>query len=671
LMGMNQTFARSWTRRAAGILGITFLVWIIALSVVPSLFQWLRVEPNELRAEAPYILHNIEFTYLAFVLDRVEECDYPVREVFTREIYQDNQLLFENIRLWDYRALEQVYKQFQEIRLYYEFNDVDIDRYVIDDEYRQVMVSAREMDQRNLPAQSQTFINKRFIYTHGMGITLTGVSEFSENGLPNLLIRDIPPVSQLPSLEVEQPRIYFGELTQTHVIVNSNEQEFDYPMGDQNEYYSYTGTGGVEMSNTWRKLLFGWKFDGTRLFFSGAPDKKSRILFHRQIQERIHNLAPFLILDHDPYITLNDGRLVWIVDTYVTSAKFPYSESFQPERYADVIRGEFDYRQRVTKSLVNKNYLRNSVKAVVDAYTGKVDLYVFEPDDPIIRVWQKILPELFKSKDQMPQEIRKHVRYPADLLLTQGLVYAKYHMTDPTVFYNQEDLWVQATEKYYGNNQPVEPYYIMWDVPEYLQQENKNGGLEFILMQPFTPKTRQVAIGWIAGMCDGDNYGRLLAYQFPKEKRVLGPQQFETKIDQDATLSGQLSLWDQRGSRVIRGNVLAIPVDQTLLYVEPIYLQAETAAYPELRLVALMHEDKLSYATTFESAIQGLFGEPVAQEAISVITGMEQLIRQAGQAFDDYVNSTGQGDFENAARALNELQNLLQQMRRQQSPDNP
>jgi hypothetical protein len=643
----------------------TFAIWFLALTVIPGLFQWLKVEPNELRLEEKYISYNIELTQKAFALDRIEEREFPASEVFTKEGYEQNQNIFNNIRLWDYRALDAVYKQFQEIRLYYEFADVDVDRYYIDGQYRQMMVSAREMETDNLPQQSKTFVNKRFKYTHGYGITLTNVSEFTENGLPDLLIKDIPPVSRYNSLKVDQPRLYYGELTREHVIANSKEEEFDYPRGEKNVYFSYNGSGGVAISNFWRKLIYGWKFDGTRLLFSGYPDEESRILFHRQVKDRIKTIAPFLKLDDDPYIALIDGELYWILDTYTTSSYFPYSEHFDSK---EDIRHQQSGQTGVIGQgagwkLHGKNYIRNSVKAVINAYSGEVSLYIFDKDDPVIQVWSNILPGVFKDKEEMPEGIMQHVRYPSDFLLVQGLVYAKYHMTEPTVFYNQEDLWIRATEKYYGTVQPVEPYYVMWEPPETDEQE-------FILMMPFTPKNRQVAIGWIAGMCDMENYGRFLAYKFPKEKRILGPQQVETKIDQDRFLSGQLTLWDQRGSNVIRGNVLAIPVDNTIIYVEPIYLKAETAAYPELRLVAVMHNDRLSYAETFDRAIEGLFEgtkrETIGGEAPEVMPGtIKELIQRAGTAFDEYIEYTGKKEFNKASESLRELEESLDQLYKQ------
>ncbi|NIR45399.1 MAG: UPF0182 family protein [Gemmatimonadetes bacterium] len=670
--------ARRFITRLAGRLGLSpplvrlsplaaaaavpLVAWFLLLLVLPGLLQWLYVEPNEITVERPYISHNIEFTRRAFKLHEAEEREFPVSETFAQSMVAQNRGTFDNVRLWDWRALTSVYEQFQEIRLYYEFHDVDVDRYRFGDEYRQVMVSAREMEPTNLPPQSQTFVNQRFKYTHGYGVTLTTVSEFTPEGLPNLLVKDIPPQAAYAALEVARPEIYYGELTDSHVIVDTEEEEFDYPSGEQNVYAHYSGDGGVRIHNLWRRFLFGWIFDGTRLLFSSYPTRESQILYHRQIQDRVRTVAPFLTFDDDPYVVLANGQLYWIVDAYTTSEDYPYSEPF-----ASGISAQYDPTRELFLRpfrLRGINYIRNSVKVVVDAFDGSVDLYVFDPDDPLIQVWQRTFPDLFKDRSEMPRELVSHIRYPVDMLVTQGLIYAKYHMTEPDVFYNQEDLWMRATEKYYGEVQPVEPYYIMWE-------PTATDDLEFILMLPFTPKNRQVLIGWIAGMCDGDNYGRLLAYKFPKEKRVLGTQQMETKIDQDSYLSGQLSLWDQRGSRVIRGNVLAIPVEETLVYVEPIYLQAETAAYPELRLVAVMHSDNLSYAPTFEEALTGLFGEAAPQPigpATRAGASVQELAQRASQAFDDYLEALGRKDFEAAASQLARLQETLSQLTEAAAP---
>lgn len=641
-----------------------FAVWFVVLGVAPVLVQWLRVQPNEITLEAPYISNNIEFTRHAFRLDRVQEREFSVSPRLSKETLSNNKYLLSEVRLWDWRALEAVYKQFQEIRLYYEFADVDVDRYQTTQGYRQVMVSAREMELANLPGESQTFVNLRFKYTHGYGLVMAPVSDFTTDGLPNFLIKDIPPRTDDEKLRVAQPQIYYGELTHSHVFVNTKEPEFDYPRGDDNAYGRYSGTGGVRITNLWRKFLLGWKFDGTRFLLSTYPTSDSRVLFHREIRERVKNLAPFLTFDADPYVVLVSGKLYWILDAYTTSNYYPYSEpfaGFEPNGKNQPIR-ERKMAHGSTASLAGANYVRNSVKAVVDAFNGSVSFYVFEPEDPLIQVWQRIFPGLFSAKEKMPDGLRAHVRYPRDLLLAQALVYAKYHMTDPAVFYNQEDLWMRATEKYYEAVQPVEPYYVMWQPPG-------SNNPEFILMLPFTPKNRQVMIGWIAAMSDPANYGRLLAYKFPKEERVLGPQQVETKVDQDAVLSAQLSLWNQQGSRVIRGNTLVIPIDNSLLYVEPIYLQAEAAAYPELRIVAVMHGDNLSYAETFDKALQGLLTEPAKKMPRELALGIKgekpaskDLVGRANAAFNNYLRLQGEGRFAEAANELTNLQKALQQL---------
>ncbi len=646
---------------------ILVAAWVVLLGIVPAAFQWLKVQPNEVTLERPYIENNINFTRRGFGLNKIEERRFPVSEKFTESMIEQNPNIFDNIRLWDWRALDSVYEQFQEIRLYYEFTDVDIDRYTFQDQYRQVMISARELQHANIPQRSQTFVNKRFKYTHGNGITLTTVNDFTPEGLPKLLVKDIPPRSEYPELQVDQPRIYYGELTDSHVIVNSEEQELDYPSGEENVYNSYSGSGGVLMKNLWRRFLFGWKFDGTRLFFSGYPRPESRIQFHRHIRDRVKTVAPFLKFDDDPYIVLVDGKLYWIIDAYTVSSKYPYSEPIFTQSPARSLRRRLQTTD-IRRDLNGINYMRNSVKAVVDAFNGTAEFYIFEPNDPLVKAWRGVFPKLFKSRDQMPEKILEHIRYPSDLLLVQGTVFSKYHMTDPAVFYNQEDLWVRATEKYYGSSQPVQPYYIIWEPPSSDQAE-------FVLMQPFTPKNKQVLIGWIAGMCDPQNYGRLLAYKFPKEKRVLGTQQVETKIDQDAALSQRLSLWDQRGSRVIRGNVLAIPVEDTLIYVEPIYLQAETAAYPELRLVAVMHNDNLSYAETFDKALYGLFEEgekpPAIEEGISVGKSFGQLVKEANEAFESYLSALGDKDFDRASDQLKTLSDSLKRLSKVGEPNAP
>lgn len=679
LVGAPRSRWRSWVRasglvrtpelaNAAVIWAGISLTWFVALVLMPALIQWLVVEPNEITKERRYIEYNIAFTRRAFGLQKIEEHQFPASGEFTAEMMRDNQHILSEVRLWDWRALDAVYKQFQEIRLYYEFYNVDMDRYWIGDRYRQVMISAREMVQQNLPPSSQTFVNQRFKYTHGYGLTLSTVSDFTVDGRPNLLVKDIPPQSEVKELTVDRPQIYYGELTFEPVVVNTLEGEFDYPSGDQNVYINYDGSGGVRLVNWWRKFLYGWKFDGTQFMVSNYPTKDSRIMFHRQIRERVRTLAPFLSWDPDPYIVLIDGRLFWLIDGYTTSTYYPYSESFSSQETIEYREGNRSRRliSQVAPHFDGVNYIRNSVKAVIDAFEGSVDFYVFDSDDPIIQVWRRALPELFKDRSEMPSGLVSHVRYPESYLLAQGLVYAKYHMADPAVFYNQEDLWVRATEKYYQAIRPVEPYYVMWQLPA-------SDRAEFVSVLPFTPKGRQVLIGWITGLCDGENYGRLLAYKFPKERRVLGPQQVETKIDQDSVLAGQLTIWDQKGSSVIRGNVLAIPIEDTLLYVEPIYLQADTAAYPELRLVVVMHGDDMAYAATFQQALLNLIEKKSTGAKASTglfLPGVDTILEpvstdlasQANRAFQRYLQLQGEQRFEEAAAELRTLQKLLQQL---------
>ncbi|HEU4407109.1 MAG TPA: UPF0182 family protein [Polyangiaceae bacterium] len=644
-------------------LGITAL-WALGLVALPALFQWLRVTPNELALERPYLEHSIAFTRRGFALDRVESRQFDPKGRVTEELVERSEHVLSEVRLWDPQALDQVLEQFQEIRLYYELTGVDIDRYQLGPNYRQVMIAPREMEPRNLPAESQTFVNRHFKYTHGYGVAMAPVSDFTPDGLPMLVVRDMPPVSEHPAVVMTRPEIYYGERADHYVVVNSRAAEFDYPSGAENVYARYAGAGGVELRGFFRKLVYGWKLGGTRLLFSDYPTDESRIMFRRNVRERVATLAPFLELDGDPYVVLVGGRLKWVIDAYTTSNYYPYSEPFfdregVPSQSPEGAPGR-PPGLAVPVRRPRLNYVRNAVKAVVDAYDGSAALYVYEPDDPIIRVWSRVFPELLRPKSEMPAELRAHVRYPEEMLHLQGLVYAKYHMTDPEVFYNQEDLWVRATEKHYGDVKPVAPYYVMWQPPG-------SGRAEFVTMQPYTPKNRQVLIGWLAGMCDPDNYGRLLAYRFPKDKWVLGPQQVDTKIDQDAELSGQLTLWNQLGKRVIRGNVLAIPIDETILYVEPIYLQAETAAYPELRMVVVMNGEAMSFAPSFRGALEGLLGpgerrpagEGRAEGGAPRAEPGPQTFERAQRHFDAYVRLTGEGRFAEAAAELEGLGEVL------------
>jgi len=532
-------------------IGAWIVVSIIIGGVFPSLVQRFQVEPNELVREGPYIEYNIQFTREAFALNRVEEQPFPAEETPSPQDIAQNDVTINNIRLWDNRPLKDTYNQIQSLRPYYDFNDVDVDRYTIDGEYRQVMLSARELSAEKLAAEAQTWINRRLLYTHGYGLTLSPVNEVGTQGLPVLLVKDIPPVGDF---NIEQPGIYFGEKTNDYVIVKTKTQEFDYPRGDENVYGQYQGRGGVSLDSFIRRVAYAWQLGDFNILISGELTSESRVLYYRNIRERVSHLAPFLKLDSDPYLVVMDGRLFWIQDAYTTTDRYPYS----------------------TPLAGGLNYIRNSVKAVIDAYDGSVTFYVADPEDALIQTYQAIFPNLFVSAEQMPESLRVHWRYPEGMFNIQALVYQSYHMRDARVFYNKEDLWSVPREVYFGSEQPMEPYYIIMRLPD----EEKE---EFLLMLPFTPANKNNTIGWLAARCDGENYGKLLVYFFPKERVVLGPSQIENRIGQDTVITEQLALWGRGGSRVIRGNLLLIPLGKSILYVEPVFLQAEAGGLPELK----------------------------------------------------------------------------------------
>ena len=538
--------------------------------VVAGLAGWyvstFIVKPNQLDREKPYIAYNIALTRQAYGLDGFAQREFPAETTVAAVDPEHNQATLDNIRLWDVSALQDTLRQVQEIRTYYDFPDIDIDRYQINGSLRQVMLAVRELNVDKLPESSRNWINDKLIYTHGYGITMNPVNGFSSEGLPVLYLSNMPVQSTVPGIQVTRPEIYFGELTDTDVYVKTHQQEFNYPQGQSNNLSSYDGTGGIEMGGFLRRALLAFdRGDLTKVPFSDDITDQSRLLMRRNVLLRVSTLAPFLTFDHDPYIVVGaDGRLSWIVDAFTTSATYPYSVPVNLEN------------QQV-------NYIRNSVKAVVDAYDGTVTFYVFDNDDPILAAWRGIFPGLFKDASTMPAWLRAHVRYPETLLSIQADMYGLYHMTDPEVFYNREDQWSVATQT--GSNQgdqstqAMHPNFVLMTLP------GESGGLEFVEILPFTPVNRNNLIGWIAARSDGANYGKAVVFDFPKTRLVDGPQQIEARIDQNAQLSGQLTLWNQQGSHVIRGNLLVIPCGQALLYAEPIYLQAAQSPMPELRLV--------------------------------------------------------------------------------------
>jgi uncharacterized protein len=575
-------------------LPVAAVILVVAVSIVqtivPGAFQSYWVKPDELKLESRYIANNIELTRYGFGLDHITSAPFPAKGKLTPEVIAANQATIQNIRWWDPRPLTDTYRQLQEIRLYYDFHDIDVDRYVIDGGYRQVLLSARELNQSKLPADAQTWINQRFKFTHGNGIAMNPVNRFDEEGLPVFYVKDIPPVGP-PELKIDRPEIYFGEETRNYVVVGGGTKEFDYAKGQENVYNVYEGRDGVSLGSLWRRALFAWAFGDFKLFISENVTPASKILFRRLIQDRIRRIAPFLRLDRDPYLVVSDGRLIWLQDAYTISDSLPYSQITQPGSI---------------------NYIRNSVKIAIDAYDGNPVFYIADPKDPIVLTYQRIFPTLFQPMDSMPASLRGHIRYPEDLFIIQARVYGTYHMKDPEVFYNKEDLWNFPRETHKGQTGVMQPYYTIMRLPGEPREE-------FILMLPMVPNNRDNMIAWLAARCDGPNYGKVIEFTFSKEKLIYGPAQIEARIDQDTTISQQLSLWNQAGSRVIRGNLLAIPIDDTLLYVEPLYLSAESRQLPELKRLIASTGDRVVMAQDVDSLLAALV-TPETRKPPTVVT---------------------------------------------------
>ncbi|MFC2060025.1 UPF0182 family protein, partial [Chloroflexota bacterium] len=566
---------RQWKHSLTVPIGVWIVSTIIFGSVYPAIVQRFQVEPSELARETPYIEHNIRSTRLAFGLEMIEERDFPVELAPSEQDITNNSATMNNIRLWDYRPLKDTYNQIQSIRLYYDFPDVDVDRYTIDGNYRQVLLGARELSPEKLASQAQTWVNRNLQFTHGYGITLSPVNEISEEGLPNLWIKDVPPIGKI---KIERPEIYYGEITEGYVLLNSRAEEFDYPKGDTNVYTKYGGKTGIRLDSFIRKLAFALELGDINILISGELTPESQLLYRRQIQERVQHIAPFLTLDHDPYIVIDDGQLLWVQDAYTVSDKYPYS---QPAPNGT-------------------NYIRNSVKIVTNAYDGSIIFYLVDPEDAVVNTYASIFPSLFTPMAEMPSSLRLHLRYPEGLFRTQVWMYQTYHMTNPRVFYNKEDQWTTPIETYAESEQPVEPYYVIMKLPGEEQEE-------FVLMLPFTPTQKDNMITWLAARSDGDNYGKLIAYNFPKDKLIYGPRQIEARIDQDPTISEQLTLWGQKGSQVIRGNLLVIPIENSILYVEPIYLQAERGRLPELKRIIVASGDRIVMEPTLAQSLSAIY----------------------------------------------------------------
>ena len=640
-------------------------VCYIAVQGVAWYVSSFIVKPNELVREKPYIVYNTELTRRAYGLNQVTQREFPAETTVDAAEPANNQATLQNIRLWDWRALQDTLRQIQEIRTYYDFPDIDIDRYDIDGTTREVMLAARELNVDKLPESSRNWINDKLIYTHGYGITMNPVNGFTAEGLPTLMLSNMPVQSTVHSLTVTRPEIYFGEMTNTDVYVKTRQKEFNYPQGASNSLTSYEGNGGIVLGGFLRRIVIALDRDDlAKLPFSDDVRQDSRLLMRRNLHDRVSALAPFLTYDPDPYIVLgDDGRLSWIMDAFTVSDSYPYSTHY-----------------RLDQNLIN--YMRNSVKVVVDAYDGTTTFYVFDPEDPIIAAYRRIFPSLFKDAAMMPSGLRKHVRYPELLLKLQAEAYGLYHMTDAEAFYNREDLWTVATEVGMSEGgqqvtQAMQPNFVLMKLPG-------ETGEEFVEILPFTPSNRNNLIGWIAGRSDGAHYGTSVVYNFPKTKLVDGPLQIEARIDQNAQLSGQLTLWNQQGSHVRRGALLVIPTGRALLYAEPIYLQAERSPMPELRLVVLALQDRLAYGSTFESAMAALFGGASSSLSAPTTSGaavpaeperggpasaspqpaadLNALIAEAAKDLADYQRLTAAGKLGEAGQKLEELKRALDKL---------
>ena len=657
--------------------GIWLGAVVLFAAIIPAMVQQFVVKPNELARERRYIGYNIENTRKAYNLDQIKEVDFPVSDKLTIEDVRRHDVTIKNIRIWDERPLLQTYRQIQSIRLYYDFSNVDVDRYVINNQLRQVTLAARELIVDNLPPQANTWVNRHLIYTHGYGLALSPVNEVTEEGLPRLLIKDLPPAFET-DLKIDRPEIYYGENTQEYVLVNTKAEEFDYPKGEKNVYATYQGSGGVPVTSFIRRLLFAFEFLDPQIIFTTYLGPESRIMYNRLIGSRVRVIAPFLDYDRDPYLVISEGKLYWIQDAYTTSNMYPYSS-----------------RSRSPLNNKRLNYIRNSVKAVIDAYNGDVSFYLIDEVDPIAKTYTRIFPELFKPLSEMPAGLRKHIRYPRDLFKIQVGTYRAYHMEDEQVFYNQEDLWQIPDEIYADSRQEMEPYYIIMKLPE----EEKE---EFLLMLPFTPSKKDNMIGWLAARSDLPNYGNLVVYKLPKEKLVYGPMQIEARVDQQTEISRELSLWGQRGSRVIRGNLLVIPVSDSFIYVEPVYLEAKqdeeeasptaspqprgfgssqrrgalgsaavdksrAASLPELKRVIVAFSNRLRMDESLDKALESLLGtevvvkEPVAS-AISETVDIYDLGALALQHYNEAKDNLRQGNWAEYGRALENLEGVLKEI---------
>jgi uncharacterized membrane protein (UPF0182 family) len=625
-----------------GTVVLYLLISFIGNSVYPSILQKFVVAPNELVKETPYIKHNIAATRKGFGIDRVEERDITGSTALDRDDIKRNGATIKNIRLWDHRPLLDTFSQIQEIRTYYEFPTVGNDRYMINGEYRQTMLSPRELSTQSIPTRN--WINETLTFTHGYGLTLGPVNQVTPEGLPVLIIKDIPPVSTADNIKVSRPEIYYGKLSSSYVIVNTKSKEFDYPSGERNVFTEYAGKSGITIDSFFKKIAFSAYFGSLKLFLSNDITPKSRILFHRNILERVNRVMPFLMFDSDPYMVLSDdGQLFWIYDAYTVSSKFPYSQPIG---------------NRI-------NYIRNAVKVTVNAYDGGMKFYVADREDPIIRTIDKTFPGTFRPLSEMPADLKKHIRYPLDIFDIQTRVYSTYHMEAPQIFYNKEDQWEIPVMGASKDSKPMESYYTIMKLPE----EKKE---EFILMIPFNPQKKDNLSAWMVARSDGEYYGHLLVYRFPKDRLVYGPKQIVARINQDTEISRQISLWDQRGSQVMQGTLLVIPIENSLIYVQPLYLRAETGKIPELKRVIVAYENRIAMEETLDAALSTIFGdvrvsdEGAPAEAVRTPVVREEtgLAAAAGEHFDRAIKAQREGNWALYGEEIRKLGEVIRKMRK-------
>ena len=648
------------SRRRIFIVPIVIIALLLMMNVVfPGIQQAIRVSPDELKAEMPYIEHNMNFTRKAYSIDieDIEEREISIGREIHPAVIEANSQTLTSIRLWDYRALNDYLREHQEIKPYYEFHDVDIDRYEINGERREVMLAVRELAIDQLDERALTWMNKTFKYTHGYGMTMSPVNEFLSGGKPNLFIKNIPPESEFKKLNIEKPQIYYGELTDNFVLTTPDVEEFDYPAGEENSYTNYDGRGGIFLDSDWKKFCFAWRLNSLQMLFSPDINKNTRVHMNRNITTMVQKLAPWLKYDRDPYAIIRDGRIQWIQDAYTVSGNYPYSATYSGsvEAYAGI------------------NYISNSVKTVIDAYDGSVAFYLFDEKDPIINTYRKIFPSMFISAADMPSDIQAHLRYPEDLFTIQIEMYGTYQMKNVQVFYTKEDVWQRPKEKYHQTDDTVvEPYYITATLPG-------ETDAQFILMSPYTPREKNVLRSWICAFSDGDNYGKLVVYKFPKGEEIKGPRMIESRIDQDSQMSQVLTLWDQKGSQVLRGNLIVVPLffeeKVYLLYVEPVYLQADGAKMPELKKIVVADQERIFWGDTFKESMDTLRNSAyiLSDNEETSLAGSGEYIDNGNipqniillkAAFTRYKILQGEGKFSEAGLELEKIYLLIEGLTR-------